>query len=154
MKRWKQLISAPHSKQERNDMTKDRKATVGLYWVTTCDHDEDWFILAKNSRSATRFHEIYEGYDPGDATARKVLGGIQLKDGDNVPRHAQIEDLEPLGFKVLQEDPTRIVRLRGRTFREGQLQVAVEAAYKIIEAENEKQLASRQDLPNKPHLVD
>ena len=42
---------------------------VDLYWVTTDDHDEDWFILAKTRRAAESYHIEYEGYEPGDARA-------------------------------------------------------------------------------------
>ena len=28
-----------------------------LYWVTTEDHDEDWFIVASSSDEAARCHE-------------------------------------------------------------------------------------------------
>lgn len=31
-----------------------------LYWVTTEDHAEDWFIEASNAKDATRFHEDFE----------------------------------------------------------------------------------------------
>jgi len=40
---------------------------VNLCWVTTDDHDEDWFILAKTRRAAESYHIEYEGYEPGDA---------------------------------------------------------------------------------------
>jgi hypothetical protein len=43
------------------------KQTIKLYWVTTHDHDEDWFILAESAKSARAYHEYYEGYDKGDA---------------------------------------------------------------------------------------
>lgn len=45
---------------------------LNLYWVETSDHDEDWFIIAKNSRSACSYHEQYEGYNSGDANASLV----------------------------------------------------------------------------------
>jgi uncharacterized protein YllA (UPF0747 family) len=32
--------------------TNKAKSVVNLYWVTTDDHDEDWFILARTSRTA------------------------------------------------------------------------------------------------------
>jgi hypothetical protein len=28
-----------------------------LYWVTTEDHDEDWFVVAPNEVEACMFHE-------------------------------------------------------------------------------------------------
>ena len=44
-----------------------------LYWVTTEDHDEDWFIVASSSEEASKYHEDMEGYDPGDAMAEEIL---------------------------------------------------------------------------------
>jgi hypothetical protein len=46
---------------------------VNLYWVTTDDHDEEWFILAKTRRAAENYHIEYEGYEPGDARAELIL---------------------------------------------------------------------------------
>lgn len=50
------------------------KQTVryALYWCSTEDGDEDWFVVAKSARNARRFHELEEGYDPGDADAEFV----------------------------------------------------------------------------------
>jgi uncharacterized protein YllA (UPF0747 family) len=39
---------------------------VNLYWVTTDDHDEDWFILARTGRTAASYHIQHEGYESGD----------------------------------------------------------------------------------------
>lgn len=113
-------------------MTSTKKATTALYWVTTRDHDEDWFILARNSRSASTYHESSEGYNPGDAVVRKVLGGVQLTDGASLPRHAQIEDLESLGFRLLQSHPYRIVRFHGKIYKEGQMQALVDTIHEVL----------------------
>lgn len=43
-----------------------------LYWCSTGDHDEDWFMVARNSRQAASLHANWEGYDPGDAQAEFV----------------------------------------------------------------------------------
>jgi hypothetical protein len=43
-----------------------------LYWCTTDDGDEDWFIIATSARQARRLHEDLEGYDVGDAEAELV----------------------------------------------------------------------------------
>ena len=45
-----------------------------LYWVTTDDHDEDWFVLAPSPEEATQYFENYEGYNPGDAEAEEKIG--------------------------------------------------------------------------------
>ena len=51
---------------------------MNLFWVTTSDHGEDWFVIAHSAQEAATFHKDVEGYDPGDATAEMimpVLGG-------------------------------------------------------------------------------
>lgn len=43
-----------------------------------------------------------------------------------IPRHAQLEDLQVLGFEILNPDPNvRCVRRNGRTFLEGHLESMV-----------------------------
>ena len=42
------------------------RSLKALYWVTTDDHGEDWFVIAGSQEEAVRFHEQEEGYDPGD----------------------------------------------------------------------------------------
>jgi hypothetical protein len=56
---------------------KDRRRKgkrYALYWCTTSDGDEDWFVVASSSAEARRFHEDAEGYDRGDAAAERVVG--------------------------------------------------------------------------------
>lgn len=43
-----------------------------LYWCETDDHDEDWFVIARNARDAESFHVDAEGYDEDDARAQLV----------------------------------------------------------------------------------
>ena len=97
------------------------KAPVTLYWVSTADHDEDWFIFAKSTRSAAKFHEDYEGYDPREAVAQPILEAPDT--AGPFPRHAQIEDLAALGFEILKGgDHGRSVKYGDRTFVEGHLE--------------------------------
>jgi hypothetical protein len=99
---------------------------VNLYWVTTDDHDEDWFILAKTRRAAESYHIEYEGYEPGDARAELILRTGADPIPGPIPRHAQLEDLQTLGFEILNPDPNgRGVRRNGRTFLEGHLESMV-----------------------------
>lgn len=97
------------------------KVRVTLFWVSTPDHDEDWFIFAKNARSAAKFHVDYEGYDLGDATAEPIVEAPST--AGRFPRHAQIDDLAALGFEILKSgDHGRSVRYGDRTFVEGHLE--------------------------------
>ena len=108
---------------------KAKSDTINLYWVTTEDHDEDWFILAKTTRAAENYHSQYEGYERGDAQAELILpAGEELLQGP-IPRHAQLKELQKLGFEILNADPNgRSVRRSGRTFVEGHLESMVAGA--------------------------
>ena len=106
--------------------TNKPSSIVNLYWVTTDDHDEEWFILARTIRTAESYHIQYEGYEPGEARAELILcAGTDPIPGP-IPRHAQLEDLQILGFEILNPDPNgRCVRRNGRTFLEGHLESIV-----------------------------
>jgi hypothetical protein len=68
---------------------------VQLYWVTTDDHAEDWFIFSASARQARAYHEDYEGYGKGDANSRLIVSDVTLKEFQNgtPPCHAQFQDL-------------------------------------------------------------
>jgi|SRR5215472_4318221 len=108
---------------------KAKRDTINLYWVTTDDHDEDWFILAATAQAARRYHTEYEGYDPGDAHAELILRAVAGQIPGSRSCHAQLADLRKLGFEILNPDPNgRVVRLAGRTFVEGHLESLVAEA--------------------------
>jgi hypothetical protein len=111
------------------------KKPIHLYWVTTLDHDEDWFILARTPRAAASYHEDCEGYDSGDAKARLVIARVELQKYEQGPPpcHAQIADLITLGFEVVGGGPhRRRVRFKGDLYVEGQLQaLLVQASDKL-----------------------
>ena len=97
------------------------KVPVALYWVSTADHDEDWFIFAKSARSAAKFYADYEGYGPRETAAEPILEAPDTE--GPFPRHAQIDDLAALGFEILKGgDHGRSVKYGGRTFVEGHLE--------------------------------
>jgi hypothetical protein len=104
---------------------------INLYWVTTDDNDEDWFIFAHTRRAAAHFHEDYEGYNTYDASARTILTNAHLAKYKNgtPPCHAQIEDLQALGFEILDGPKFgRAVRFRGEAFAEGCMEALVREA--------------------------
>jgi hypothetical protein len=91
-----------------------------LYWVTTEDHDEDWFIVASSAEEASEYHEKMEGYNPGDAMAEEILDIP-----DNVVAEAgwpSDELLIGVGAKFLLNDQSRVVEIAGRKFCEGMLE--------------------------------
>jgi len=94
-----------------------------LYWVTTEDHDEDWFIVASSSKEAAKYHENMEGYNPGDAKAEEIL---------DIPENISAEIGWPsdellieLGAKFLLNDQSRVVEIAGRKFCEGMLEATL-----------------------------
>ena len=94
-----------------------------LYWVTTEDHCEDWFIVAGSAREASERHEHFEGYDDGEATAELVL---------DIPENLSVEKgwpaeelLETLGATFVNRDFTRVVEIAGRKYCEGLLESTI-----------------------------
>ncbi|MBA3029107.1 MAG: hypothetical protein FP816_09905 [Desulfobacteraceae bacterium] len=97
-----------------------------LYWVSTEDHDEDWFMVASSSEEAARLHQDMEGYDPGEAIAEEIM---------DIPETLECEKgwpdkelLKALGAKYLHEGDARVVEIRGRTFSEGMLESYIREA--------------------------
>src|SRR5205823_5595168 len=88
-----------------------------LYWVTTKDHDEDWFILAASRKSAAEFFENAEGYSPGDATAiflETLPAKRVFEEG-----YATYSLVRQLGYKKISKNRLSLYRKRGKTFLEG-----------------------------------
>ena len=91
-----------------------------LFWVTTEDHDEDWFVVASSAEEACKFHEDAEGYDIGQATAEEILSIPE-----NIPAEPgwpSDELLVAVGAKFITENPSRVVEINGRKFSEGLLE--------------------------------
>jgi hypothetical protein len=113
-------------------MPQKKEKSINLYWVQTEDHSEDWFIFASTARAAGGFHEDYEGYEARDASARLVIEKVELQKFENgtPPCHAQIPDLQALGFEILTnlDSKMRIVRLNGEQFVEGEMETLVAVA--------------------------
>ncbi len=94
-----------------------------LYWATTEDHSEDWFIVASNLREAARLHEHLEGYDDGDATAELVLN---ISENIIVEKGWPKEELlEILGATFVERESTRVVEIAGRKYCEGLLESTI-----------------------------
>jgi hypothetical protein len=96
------------------------KLRGAVYWCTTEDHDEDWFVVARTARQAARFFEDYEGYDRGDADANRICA---VPEGYAVgePDWADLELLARCGAKILRRDSPRTVEIAGIVYEEGRL---------------------------------
>ena len=101
---------------------------IKLYWVTTPDHDEDWFIFADSLSSARAFHENYGGYGKGDAHTRLIVSDVTLKEFMNgtPPCHARFEDLYQIGIEAGTIPGRRKGRFNGEIFRNGILEAIIE----------------------------
>jgi hypothetical protein len=74
-----------------------RKKRFFLYWCTTEDGDEDWFVVADSARAARRYHEQAEGYERGDARAERVaaLPAELVRDGSWIDPDAENATAHP-----------------------------------------------------------
>lgn len=100
------------------------KRKMKLYWASTEDHHEDWFIVASTAKKAAKLHEDMEGYDPGDAWAEEILTipADMPVDEPGWPSH---ELLLALGATFISEDDTRVVEIGGKAFCEGLLAATI-----------------------------
>lgn len=97
---------------------------MNLYWVTTPDGCENWFVFAKTKKLAEEFHENAEGYDLNDATAKKICKiptvlydkSDLLLEESGWPSH---ELLKKLGGKFDSEDNPRLINFFGKVYIEG-----------------------------------
>ena len=94
-----------------------------LYWVTTEDHHEDWFIVASSLEEASMCHENMEGYNQGEAQAEEIL---DIPDGVYAESGWPTEELLlEVGAKFLLNEQSRVVEIEGRQFCEGMLEAVI-----------------------------
>lgn len=101
-----------------------------LYWVTTSDHDEDWFVIAKNKQTAKSFFASYEGYDYDKVSAE----GVQTV-GDEYfaikAYHPSVVQLKQLGFKIYERGQSIFAWKNGKIYEEGN--IVKNLAFKIYD---------------------
>jgi len=118
-----------------------------LYWVTTNDHHEDWFIVASSTEEASKFHEENEGYNPGDANSEEI---VNIPDDISTDIGWPSEELLlSIGAKFINNDETRIVEINGQQYVEGMLEAHIrELDDNIFELNGEERLnhTKRTDL--------
>jgi hypothetical protein len=89
-----------------------------LYWCSTPDHDEDWFVVARSARVARRYHEREEGYGEGDAEAELVCALPAGVTYDGVAWPSE-ELLAACGAEVTTIGGSRVARIGGHVYGEG-----------------------------------
>lgn len=94
-----------------------------LYWVTTKDHGEDWFLVANSAEEATFFHESVEGYELGEAMAERILE-IPEAIAAEVGWPSE-ELLQSCGGNILVGGSARLVEIGGRKFCEGLMESTI-----------------------------
>jgi hypothetical protein len=94
--------------------------SVKLYWCSTVDHDEDWFVVARRRSEAIRLFEEHEGYD-GDASAQLVcvLPEALQQEPSGWPGR---DVLEACGAEIVRWETPRVVALGGVRYVEGMLE--------------------------------
>lgn len=117
------------------------KQTVKLYWVSTDDHDSDWFIFATSAREAQAFHERAEGYGTPDgdyANSRLIVSRVTLETFENGPPpcHARFEDLYQIGLEAGANPGRRGGRFSGEIFQNGILEAIIELGRQRLALEN------------------
>jgi hypothetical protein len=111
---------------------RSKRAAPKLYWCTTPDHDEDWFIVARSAAGAAALHEEAEGYDSGDADAEFVCS---LPQGFRNAPHGwpSKELLDACGMELLSEPRgPRVVKVAGRVLAEGDVFANVAARLGLV----------------------
>ncbi len=94
-----------------------------LFWVTTEDHCEDWFIIANGAEEAARFHENMEGYDAGDALAERILDiPVDISAETGSPPD---EIFKALGATFTRAGSTRADEIAGKKYCEGLLEATI-----------------------------
>lgn len=115
--------------------------TVKLYWVSSIDHDHDWFVFAANGREAQAFHERVEGLrgPHGDsANSRLIVSRVTLKKYESGPPpcQARFEDLYQIGLEAGTIAGRRKGRFSGEIFQNGILEAIIELGRARLALEN------------------
>lgn len=99
-----------------------------LYWCTTEDSEEDWFVVARSSRSAARWFEENAGYERWEVRARAVrpipvdvYHALVERRGAPVdpPFCPDLAMLRDTGADVLRVQAPRVVQIGDEVFVEG-----------------------------------
>jgi hypothetical protein len=101
---------------------------IKLYWVTTADHDHDWFIFAESAGDARAYHEHCEGYDEGAANSRLIVSDVKLAKFENgtPPCAARFEDLYQIGLEAGANPGRHKGRFKGEIFQDGIIEAIIE----------------------------
>lgn len=93
-----------------------------LYWVTTEEHTEDWFVVATSARRARAEFEDYSGFDRGDAQSELVCQVptelVKTLHPEVVATMADLDLVQAVGGVVVARMPS-VVRFGEREYVQG-----------------------------------
>ena len=95
-----------------------------LYWCTSPDHWEDWFVIAPSKRLAKSFFSEVNGYAKDDVTITLVATPLGEQPGARTfaTGFAENDDIVACGGKLIIDEAPRVVQLHERVYREGCIQ--------------------------------
>jgi len=98
------------------------KTQMNLFWATTRNGYEDCFVIAKTKGKAEDFHDVAEGFKPGDTKAKfvcniskELINQFDIKEA-NWPSEALIAALG--GKRIIKNAPSK-VNINGKVYIEG-----------------------------------
>ena len=89
-----------------------------IYWVTTSDHCEDWFVIAAGKNKAKSFFANYEGYNYRDVSALELFP-VSKEYQTKGAYHPSTKVLKKLGFKIDTGGQTHIAWKNGKVYQLG-----------------------------------
>lgn len=77
---------------------------MNLYWLTSKDHSEDWFVVANSNTEASQFFADNQGFDlEVDKVEAKFICELQ-KEVTPSPAYPSTEELKACGAVIKQFD--------------------------------------------------
>ncbi|MDD5437645.1 MAG: hypothetical protein PHC70_00665 [Patescibacteria group bacterium] len=108
-----------------------KKQPLHLYWCTTDDHAEAWFVVARTSRIAAKIFADYEGYLTKEIDAELVMD-VPEKFQSSEEWYASHELIEGCGGTITESGSRRAVALNGHLFTEGPMQSIIDEGMKNL----------------------
>ncbi len=93
-----------------------------LYWATTKQGSENWFIVANSEEEAADCHEAFEGFATKTANAKfvyEIPKNLIVKYNLIEPQWPSHELINDLGGKIITQDNPRKANFNGLIFIEG-----------------------------------
>jgi hypothetical protein len=118
------------------------RPTLKLYWCSTDDHDEDWFVVARQAREAARFFRDYEGYDGAQVFTELALVLPNELQDEKYRGWPTRKLLLAAGATIRRWETPRVVELDGIQWVEGMLE------HRILELEDDLFERSGKGRPN------